>query len=84
MERTRTYDSDLADGQWGLVEPLLPLINEPGQAPKHPRRDMVDAFLYVVRVGGFVAAVAGGLPAVADGVLAVQGVGETAGHCAAS
>ncbi|MGW4467870.1 IS5 family transposase [Micromonospora sp. NPDC004704] len=51
MERTRTYDSDLTDAQWDLVEPLLPLIKEPGRVPKHPRRDVVDAILYVVRNG---------------------------------
>ena len=51
MERTRTYDSDLTDAQWEIIEPLLPLIKEPGRVPKHPRRDIVDAILYVVRTG---------------------------------
>src|SRR5690349_24856061 len=30
---------------------MLPLIKEPGRIPKHPRRAIVDAILYVVRSG---------------------------------
>jgi len=30
---------------------MLPLIKEPGRPPKWPRRDLVDAILYVVRTG---------------------------------
>ena len=30
---------------------MLPLIKEPGRVPKHPRRAIVDAILYVVRSG---------------------------------
>jgi transposase len=51
MGRTPRYPSDLTDAQWALVEPMLPLIKEPGRVPKHPRRDIVDAILYVVRTG---------------------------------
>ena len=51
MERERRYPSDLTDGQWELVEPMLPLIKSPGRIPKHPRRAIVDAILYVVRSG---------------------------------
>jgi transposase len=41
----------LTDAQWEIVEPMLPLIKEPGRIPKHPRRAIVDAILYVVRSG---------------------------------
>jgi len=51
MGRQRTYPSDLTDEQWEIIEPMLPLIKEPGRPPKHPRRDIVDAILYVVRTG---------------------------------
>jgi transposase len=51
MERERRYPSDLTDEQWEIVEPMLPLIKSPGRIPKHPRRAMVDAILYVVRSG---------------------------------
>jgi transposase len=30
---------------------MLPLIKSPGRIPKHPRRAIVDAILYVVRSG---------------------------------
>ena len=51
MERQRRYPSDLTDAQWEIIEPLLPLIKSPGRIPKHPRRAIVDAILYVVRSG---------------------------------
>jgi transposase len=51
MERQRRYPSDLTDAQWEIVEPMLPLIKSPGRIPKHPRRAIVDAILYVVRSG---------------------------------
>ncbi len=51
MERERRYPSDLTDAQWEIVEPMLPLIKEPGRIPKHPRRTIVDTILYVVRSG---------------------------------
>ncbi|WP_041831085.1 IS5 family transposase [Actinoplanes missouriensis] len=51
MERERRYPSDLTDEQWEIVEPMLSLIKSPGRIPKHPRRAIVDAILYVVRSG---------------------------------
>ncbi|WFE26131.1 IS5 family transposase [Solwaraspora sp. WMMD791] len=51
MGRRRAYPSDLTDEQWAVIELILPLIKEPGRVPKHPRRDIVDAILYVI-VGG--------------------------------
>ncbi|MGA5870294.1 IS5 family transposase [Streptomyces cinereoruber] len=48
------YPSDLTDGQWALVEPLLPLARvgpKGGRRDKHPRRRIVDAIFYVVRTG---------------------------------
>ncbi|GAA2389038.1 IS5 family transposase [Dactylosporangium salmoneum] len=52
MSRQRRYPSDLTDGQWALVEPLLPAPKTGGRPEKHPRRSIVDAVLYVVRTGG--------------------------------
>ena len=51
MPRRPTYPSDLTDDQWALIEPLLPPANTGGRPEKHPRRDVVDAILYVVRTG---------------------------------
>jgi transposase len=45
------YPSDLTDEQWEIIEPMLPLIKEPGRVPKQPFRDVVDAILYLDRSG---------------------------------
>ena len=45
------YPSDLTDAQWQIIEPMLPLIKEPGRIPKHPFRGIVDAILYIDRSG---------------------------------
>ena len=47
----RRYDSDLTDEQWALIEPLLPPPATAGRREKHPRREIVNAILYVVRTG---------------------------------
>lgn len=47
----RGYPSDLTDAQWALIEPLLPEPNTDGRREKHPRREIVNAILYVVRSG---------------------------------
>jgi transposase len=47
----RRYDSDLTDEQWRLIEPLLPPPATAGRREKHPRRETVNAILYVVRTG---------------------------------
>lgn len=49
--RERFYPSDLTDEQWELVESLLPEPHWDGRKEKHPRREIVDAILYVVRTG---------------------------------
>ncbi len=46
----RGYDSDLTDAQWELVEPLLPPERggrEFGRPLTHPRREIVNAILYL-------------------------------------
>ncbi|SEG14698.1 Transposase [Nonomuraea solani] len=45
------YPSDLSDAQWKLIEPLLPGPNTGGRPEKHPRREIVNAILYVLRSG---------------------------------
>ena len=51
MARQRVYPSDLTDEQWEVIEPMLPLIKEPGRIPVHPFREIVDAILYLDRSG---------------------------------
>ncbi|MGW4411899.1 IS5 family transposase [Nonomuraea sp. NPDC004702] len=45
------YPSDLTDAQWELIEPLPPDPNAGGRPEKHPRGEIVNAILYVVRSG---------------------------------
>lgn len=45
------YPSGLTDKQWALIEPLLPAPHWDGRKEKHPRRQIVDAILYVARTG---------------------------------
>ena len=46
-----TYPSDLNDTEWQLLEPLL-LPPKPGGRPiKYPRREIVNAILYILRTG---------------------------------
>ncbi|WP_435126723.1 IS5 family transposase [Micromonospora tulbaghiae] len=51
MSARRGYPSDLTDAQWALIGPLLPEPNTDGRREKHPRREIVNAILYVVRSG---------------------------------
>jgi transposase len=49
----RRYPSDLDDGEWAVLEPLLPPVRAGGRGRPavHPRRRVVDAILYVDRTG---------------------------------
>ena len=52
MARTKSYPSDLSDAQWALLEPLLaPEPAHPGRPRRVPRREIVEAILYVLRTG---------------------------------
>ncbi|MEV0217618.1 transposase [Micromonospora sp. NPDC050695] len=42
---------DLLDAQWALIEVLLPEPNTDGRRERRPRREIVNAILYVVRAG---------------------------------
>ena len=54
-QRVPRYPTDLTDGQWAVLEPLLPVMlcdTELGGRPeKHRRRTMIDAMFYVVDNG---------------------------------
>ncbi|MFI6079352.1 IS5 family transposase [Actinoplanes sp. NPDC051343] len=45
------YPSDPSDAQWDLVKDLLPEPSAAGRPEKHPRREIVNAILYLVRSG---------------------------------
>ena len=48
---SRRYPSDMTDEQWSLIEALLPSPRPTGRPEKHPRREIVNAILYLVRTG---------------------------------
>jgi transposase len=51
MSAKKRYPSDLTDAQWALVESLLSPAKPGGRPEAHPRRELVNAILYVVRTG---------------------------------
>jgi len=48
----RAYPTDLTDAQWAILEPYVPAPKPGGRPPKHARRELVDAMLYILRSGG--------------------------------
>lgn len=50
MNRT-AYKTDLTEGEWQILEPHLPMAKTGGRPPKHSRREIINAILYVL-VGG--------------------------------
>lgn len=54
MASKRRYPSDLTDRQWAIIEPLLPVVEAKGAGGRpveHPKREIVNAILYVTRAG---------------------------------
>ena len=47
----KPYPSDLADGQWRLIDPLIPEAKWGGRPRAHDMREVVNAIMYVVRTG---------------------------------
>jgi transposase len=47
----RAYATDLTDGQWALIAPLVPEAEPGGRPRKAPTRDLVDAIFYFLRAG---------------------------------
>src|SRR5260221_10224249 len=45
------YPSDLREGEWAILEPLVPAVKPGGRPARHSRREIVNAILYVVRGG---------------------------------
>jgi putative transposase len=45
------YPTDLSDAEWHRLAPLVPLPKAGGRPPKYPRREILNAILYVVRSG---------------------------------
>ena len=49
--RRTTYPSDLTDAQWERVRPLVPAVKPGGRPSTVPRREVLNAILYVLRSG---------------------------------
>jgi transposase len=50
-EPRQAYPSDLSDGEWDLLQPLVPAVKEGGRPAVYSRRAIVNAILYVKRSG---------------------------------
>ena len=50
MDR-KPYPSDVTDGQWRLIEPLIPPPKPGGRPREVDLREVVNGILYVVRTG---------------------------------
>jgi len=51
MPKRLRYPTDLTDRQWSLLEGLLPPPKLGGRPESHPRREIVNAILYLTRTG---------------------------------
>ena len=51
MESRHVYPSDLTDGEWAELEPLIPGDQKLGRPPRYPKRKIVNAIFYLVRSG---------------------------------
>ena len=49
--KRKSYPSDLSEREWQLLEPLLPPPKPGGRPILYPRREVVNAVLYVLRTG---------------------------------
>jgi putative transposase len=45
------YATDLTDAEWVKLEPLIPAPKKGGRPAKYPRREIVNAILYLLRTG---------------------------------
>ena len=45
------YPTDLSDAEWSRLAPLVPKPKAGGRPPKYPRREILNAILYLVRAG---------------------------------
>ena len=51
MTTRKAYPSDLSDGEWRLLEPLVPAPKPGGRPAAHERRELLNAIFYLVRQG---------------------------------
>jgi putative transposase len=51
MNPRQVYSTDLTDAQWRRLEPLVPAPKPGGRPVQYPRREIVNAILYLLRSG---------------------------------
>jgi putative transposase len=51
MSERKAYSSDVSDGEWAILEPLVPAVKSGGRPASYSRREIVNAILYVLRTG---------------------------------
>jgi transposase len=49
--KRRAYPSDLTNGQWGLIGPMIPDAAPGGRPRRAAKREIVEAILYFLRAG---------------------------------
>ena len=51
MESRQPYPTDLNDTEWQILAPLIPVAKFGGRPEAYPKREIVNAILYVLRTG---------------------------------
>ena len=51
MQSRKPYPTDLNDTEWQLLAPLIPAAKPGGRPEEYPKREIVNAILYVLRTG---------------------------------
>jgi transposase len=51
MNLRQVYSTDLTDAQWRRLEPLVPAPKPGGRPVQYPRREIMNAILYLLRSG---------------------------------
>jgi putative transposase len=51
MHSRKPYPTDLNDTEWQILEPLIPSAKPGGRPEAYPKREIVNAILYVLRTG---------------------------------
>jgi putative transposase len=51
MQSRKPYPTDLNDTEWQILAPLTPATKPGGRPEEYPKREMVNAILYVLRTG---------------------------------
>lgn len=51
MDTRKAYPTDLTGPQWAQVQRFIPAPKKGGRPAKYPRREIVNALLYVARTG---------------------------------